>query len=131
MRSVSVSASTGAGAQLTLSLEPSLAERHRTLRDYLAYRLHLQVKPAKTIAADMDMSPSLLSRKLSPGDADTQRFNVDDLEAFIQVTGDTSAIEYLAAKYLHSDDQRKARAIARVEALAGELERAVAALKGG
>lgn len=120
----------GKSAQLTLSLEPTIVERHATLREYLAYRVQVQPRPAKAIAADMDMSPSLLSRKLSPGDADTQRFNVDDLEAFIRSTGDTSAIEYLAAKYLHSDDQRKARVIARVEALASELQCAMASLKG-
>lgn len=71
-------------SQLTLNFEPALPERFRTLRDYLAHRVQVQAKPAKTIAGDMDMSPSMLSRKLSPGDGDTQRFNVDDLDV---VTG--------------------------------------------
>ena len=89
--------------QLTLDFEPSWPEKYRTLRDFIAHRIQVQAKPAKTIAGDMDMSPSMLSRKLSPGDGDTQRFNVDDLEHYISVTGDTSAIEYLASKYLCSD----------------------------
>jgi hypothetical protein len=76
------------------------------------------------------MSPSTLSRKLSPGDGDTQRFNVDDLEHYMQVTGDTGAIEYLAAKYLCSDKSRQIRALARVEALSAELAGLVAGLKG-
>jgi hypothetical protein len=116
--------------QLTLNFEPSLPERFPTLRDFLAHRVQVQRKPAKTIAGDMDMSPSMLSRKLSPGEGDTQRFNVDDLENFIRATGDTSAIEYLAAKYLCSDDSRKARAIARVETLFGELSGLIHHLKG-
>ncbi len=117
-------------SQLTLSFEPSLPEKYRTLRDFLAYRVQVQTKPAKTIAGDMDMSPSMLSRKLTPSENDTQRFNCDDLENYIQVTGDTSAIEYLASKFLCSDTSRQARAIARVEALSTELERTLASLKG-
>lgn len=117
-------------AQLTLNFEPALPERFRTLRDFIAHRVQVQAKPAKTIAADMDMSPSTLSRKLSPGDGDTQRFNLDDLEHYIAVTGDTGAIEYLAAKFLCSDQSRKVRALARVETLSAELAGLVAALKG-
>jgi hypothetical protein len=120
-----------ADQQLTLNFEPSLPEKYRTLRDFMAYRVQVQSKPAKTIAGDMDMSPSMLSRKLTPGDGDTQRFNVDDLENYISVTKDTSAIEYLASKYLQSDSSRQARAIARVEALATEMGNALAALKRG
>ncbi len=116
--------------QLTLNFEPSLPEKYRTLRDFMAYRVQVQAKPAKTIAGDMDMSPSMLSRKLTPSEGDTQRFNVDDLEHYISVTGDTAAIEYLASKYLCSDESRKARAIARVEHLTTELANALASIKG-
>jgi len=117
------------GSQLTLNFEPALADRFRSLREYIAHRIQVQAKPAKTIAADMDMSPSTLSRKLAPGDGDTQRFNVDDLEHYIQVSGDTSAIEYLASKYLCSDMTRNAAALARVEVLSAELAGLVARLK--
>lgn len=119
-----------APSQLTLNFEASLPERYATLREFIAHRVQVQAKPAKTIAGDMDMSPSTLSRKLSPGENDTQRFNVDDLEAYMRETKDFSAIEYLAAKYLHSDEHRQARTIARIEALATEFNRALAALKG-
>ena len=117
-------------AQLTLNFEPALPERFRTLRDFIGHRIQVQAKPAKTIATDMDMSPSTLSRKLAPSEGDTQRFNLDDLENYMQVSGDTSAIEYLAAKYLCSDESRKVRALARVESLSAELSGLVAALKG-
>jgi hypothetical protein len=115
---------------MQLNFEPTLADRHATLREFIAFRVQNQTKPAKSIAMDMDLSPSTLSRKLSPGETDTQRFNCDDLEAFIRSTGDTSCIEYLAAKYLHSDEQRQARAIAKVEALSLELASTLALLKG-
>jgi hypothetical protein len=117
--------------QMTLSFEPALAERFPTLRDYVAHRVVIHAKPAKTIAADMDMSPSTLSRKLHPAEGDTQRFNCDDLEAYIQATGDASAvIEYLAAKYLDTDEQRRARVLSRVEGMLPELAAMLATLKG-
>ncbi len=115
--------------QLTLNFEPGLTEQFRTFRDYLAYRVQVQPKPAKVIAGDMDMSPSLLSRKLSPGDTDTQRFNVDDLENYMRATGDTSPIDYLAAKYCGNTQDRQSRALGRVELLASELERTLSELK--
>ena len=117
-------------SQLTLNFEPSIAERWPSLRAYIAHRAMLQRNPLKTIAADMDMSPSTLTRKLNPHDGDTQRFNLDDLEAYIQSTGDVdSVIEYLAAKYKDSDDRRKARTIAKVESMLPELVALIGALK--
>ena len=116
--------------QLTLNFEPTLPDRFASLRDYIAHRVQVQAKPAKTIAADMDMSPSLLSRKLTPAEGDTHRFNCDDLECYMRTTGDTSPIEYLASKFLQTDNAREARAIARVELLTEEMSRALAVLKG-
>jgi hypothetical protein len=120
-------------SQLTLSLEPSLPEKFDTLLAYIAHRIDVQVEPAKTIAAKMDLSPSVLSRKLHPGDSDTQRFNLDDLEDYLRVTGDASAIiEYIAAKYLGGGDEaRKARMIAQAGDLAAQLARIVATFKDG
>lgn len=121
-------------SQLTLNLEPSLFERWPTLRQFIAHRVDIQVKPAKTIAADMELSPGSLSRKLHPSEADTARFNVDDLEDYLRVTGDAAAIvEYLASKYLGGGDgARMARLLAQGEALAAELARTCASMaKGG
>lgn len=120
-----------APSQLTLSFEPSLPERFPTLRAYVAHRTPLLSKSAKVIAADMDMSPSTLSRKLNPSEGDTQRFNLDDLEAFLESTGDAPAvIEYLAAKYMDSPDARKARVLSKVESLAADLANTMNLLKG-
>lgn len=120
-----------APSQMTFSFEPSLPERFPSLRAYIAHRTPLLNKPAKVIAADMDMSPSTLSRKLNPTDGDTQRFNLDDLEEYIASTGEAPAvIEYLAAKFMDSEDARKARALSKVEKLSSELASALLMLKG-
>lgn len=118
--------------QLTLTFEPSLAELWGTLREFLAFRVSAQAKPAKSIAAEMDIAPSTLSRKLAPHEGDSARFNVDDLERYLVATGDAPAIiEYLASKFMDGGDEgRKARALAQVEQLSRDLERALKALKG-
>lgn len=119
-------------SQLTLNFEPALPERFGTLRAFVAHRAHVVGKHMKAQAADMDIGVSTLSRKLNPNDGDTQRFNVDDLEAWIASTGDAPAvIEYLAAKFMDNDDARRARALSKVERLAEELAGAMALLKGG
>ncbi|WP_405120717.1 hypothetical protein [Pseudomonas leptonychotis] len=86
--------------QLTLNLDAGLAESYGTCREYVASRVHHQGRPQKAIAADMDYSPSDLSRKLSQNPDDSRRFTLDDLEKFIEVTGDKSPVMYLAEKYL-------------------------------
>ena len=118
------------GSQLTLNFEPSLPERFGSLREFIAFRVHELKLCAKSLASDMDLSPTVLSRKLKPGEGDTSKLSVDDLEAYIHATKDTAPLEYLAAKFMDSPDQRKARALSRVETLLAQLESAAASLKG-
>lgn len=116
--------------QLTLNLEPALPDRFPTLRSYVAHRANVTAKSLKVQAADLDMAPSTLSRKLNPAEGDTQRFNVDDLEAWLVSTGDAAAvIEYLAAKFMDTDEARKARLMSRMEALLPDLAQMVSQLK--
>ena len=117
-------------SQLTLSFEPSIPERWPSLREYVAYRAQVANKHMKVQAADMDMAPSTLARKLNPAEGDTQRFNLDDLEGWLASTGEAGAVvEYLAAKYLDSDTSKKVRLAARAEALLSELAKVLPALK--
>lgn len=117
--------------QLTLNFDPALPERFPTLREYIAFRSSANQKPAKSIAMDMDLSPSMLSRKLNPSEGDTQRFNLDDLESWIRASGDAAAVvEYISAKFLDTDNTRQARAIQQTEQLLAQLSALLPALKG-
>lgn len=118
-------------SQLTLSFEPELPERFATLREYVAYRVQEQRIHAQTLAAKMDLSPSVLSRKLNQNDGDSNRLTCDDLERYINATGDVMAvIEYLAAKYSPGgDDARKARLLGNAEKLFAELAAVLPMLK--
>lgn len=113
-----------------LHFDPAVHERFATLRSFVAHRSTVVQKHLKAQAADMDMGQSTLSRKLNPHDGDTQRFNCDDLEAWLQSTGDAPAvIEYLASKYLDSDDARRVRAVSRLEGMLPELAAMLSSLK--
>ena len=117
-------------SQLTLNFEPALPDRFPTLRSFVAHRASQVSKHMKVQAADMDMAPSTLSRKLNPAEGDTQRFNCDDLESWIASTGDAaSVIEYLASKYMDSDKDRQARVLSKFEGMLPELMAALAAMK--
>lgn len=96
-----------ASSQLTLSFEPGLADRHASLLDCIRQTVYSHRNPIKTIAADMDLSQSDLSRKLSSNPEDTRRFSVDDLERLIEATGDVTPVLYLAEKYLASRESKQ------------------------
>lgn len=98
-----------ASSQLTLDFEPGLAERHESLLACLRQCAYTHRNPLKTLAADMDMSQSDLSRKLSGNPDDPRRFTVDDLERFVTASGDVTPILYLVEKYL-ADEETKQRA---------------------
>jgi hypothetical protein len=117
-------------SQFTLNFEPTLPERFKTLREYVAFRVQELKISEKTLAADLDLSPSVLSRKLRPGEHDTSRLTVDDLEAYIRTTKDTAPLEYLAAKYMDTPAARQARALSRFETVLAQAEDAVRLLRG-
>lgn len=101
--------------QLTLNFEAGLAESYGSCREYVAARVHQQGKPQKAIAADMDYSPSDLARKLAQNPDDPRCFKLDDLERFIEATGDTSPVLYLVEKYFADNSDR-------IEQMERELE---------
>jgi hypothetical protein len=103
--------------QITLNYDAGLVESYPTCREYTASRVHSQGRAQKSIAADMDYSPSHLTRKFAQSPDDSMRLTVDDLEKFIEVTGDTSPVIYLVEKYLAKTDE-----LTRLKARLAELE---------
>lgn len=98
--------------QLTLNFEPGLAERHKTLKACVRERIYAHPKPLKAIAAEMDLSETELTRKLSDNPNDTRDLNCCDLEAYMKATGDHVPIYYLIEKYAVSTEAKQAYAAA-------------------
>lgn len=109
--------------QLTLNYDAGLSDQYNTCRECIQSRVHQVGKPQKAIAADMDYSPSTLSRKLAQGEGDTQRFTLDDFELYMQVTKDVQGIFYLVDKYICNDQDEY------IKKLEDELARAKQAQK--
>ncbi len=109
-------------SQLSLDFTPGLTERYPTVLDCIASSVHTNHKPLKTIAADMDMSQSDLSRKLANNADDTRRFSVLDLEAYVKATGDTTPILYLAQKYCADRKFAQQEALTALANMAPQLQ---------
>lgn len=100
--------------QLVLNFEPGLVERHPSLLACVREGAYSHRNPLKTIAADMDMSQSELSRKLSGNQDDPRRMSVDDLESYLRATGDMNPVFYLIEKYLEREEVKRRRAAAEL-----------------
>ena len=102
--------------QLTIDFDKTIVQAFDRCTDYIAVRVHQQHMRQKAIAADMDMAPSQLSQKLGPKGQSSARFTLDDLEKYIEVTGDKEPLKYLVSKHLvgRNKDEIKA-AIAELQ----------------
>lgn len=109
-------------AQLTLSLEPGVTV-HPSLKACIASGIYQRGIVA--VAGKIDRSPSHLSEALAG--ADRRKFDVDDLEAYIAATGDTTPIMYLVAKFLRDPGVAQQEALTRLVGLAESLPALLAA----
>ncbi len=108
-------------SQLSLDFDPGLTERHATVLECIRACVYSNSKPLKTIAMNMDMSQSDLSRKLANNPDDPRRFSVGDLETYVQTTGDTMPILYLAQKYCADTETRQRAALAELANMAPHI----------
>lgn len=92
--------------QITINYDAGLVDSFPTCREYVAHRVHNQGRAQKSIAADMDYSPSHLSRKCAQSPDDSMRLTLDDFEKFIDVTNDVTPVLYLVEKYLTNSPGR-------------------------
>lgn len=106
--------------QMTLNFDAGLVDNYASCREFVAARVHQLGKAQKVIAADMDYSPSDLSRKLAQNPDDSRRFTLDDLEKYIDVTGDKKPVLYLVEKYLAETDE--GALLKQIEALQSQLK---------
>jgi hypothetical protein len=111
-----------ATSQLTLDFQPGLTERHESALECVKACVYSNVKPLKTLAADMDMSQSDLSRKLANNPDDPRRFSLTDLETYIRVTGDTTPILYLAQKFCVDVESKQRAALSALAGMAPQLQ---------
>lgn len=110
-------------AQLTLPLDPALADRHPSLKSCFAACVYQ--RGVERVAGKLDLSPSHLSEALGGGGDRGRKVDLDWIERYVQVYGDTTPILYLVAKYLQDPRAAEVANRSRIEFLLGELAAAV------
>jgi|GEM_PF-613818 len=111
--------------QLDLDFERGLFERFPTLMDVVRNDVEHCGKLKKTIAADMDMSPSEFSRVLADNPNDPRNFTLDMLPRLMKATGRKTPIYWLIEGFLEDPIARKARAIERLADMLPEIAKLV------
>lgn len=116
--------------QLTLSFEPGISRRYRSLHALCAARVYHA--GLDNVARDVDMAPSNLSQALAireEGEKPGRRFGVEELEKFIEKYQDFEPIFYLVDKFLK--DQKaigKAQLLSRCSSALAELQAQIRAI---
>lgn len=111
--------------QFEIDFEAGLTERFPDFRDCLQASVSGCGRQMKAVAADLDMSPSELSRKLAHNPNDPVHFPACRIPDLIAATGDLSPVYWLVEKFCDDADAKKRKSIDRLAKLLPEIERLV------
>ena len=114
-----------ASAQLFLTFEQGIGQRHMSLRDCMATGVYQ--RGLGRVAGQIDMAPSKLSEKLAGGTDRKRDIGLDEFEDYIAKTGDISPTHYLVDKYLRDPALAQQEAMAKLAGLAETLPALLAA----
>lgn len=103
--------------QLTLSFEPGLSDKYKTLRECCATGIYRQ--GLGNVAIDLNKAPGNLSVELS--DDASRHFSVDSLETYIGKYKDTTPIYYLIDKFLNDHTHKQDAALAQLAPMLKQL----------
>lgn len=107
--------------QMSLSFEAGLAQRYDSLRECLTTQVYQ--KGHGRIAGQLDLSPSKLTEKLAGlrSDGKASGVTLDELERYLDRTGDLVPLFYLVDKYLRDQKVQQAEALAKATMMLQEL----------
>lgn len=117
--------------QREIDFQPGLTEQFPRWHDCIKASVYGCGKPFKTVAADLDMSVSDLSRKLSDNPNDPVHFPLDRLPDLMEATGSRLPVMWLIERFLESPAARREHAIDRLSDLLPEIAELVKAAKAG
>lgn len=107
--------------QLSLSLENGVLQQFPEWRDVVRASVYSCGRPFKQVAADLDMSVSELSRKLSENANDPVHFPLTRLPELLRATGDTRPVIWLVLTFLDDPSHRREHALDRLAAILPEI----------
>jgi hypothetical protein len=118
--------------QLKMDFEPGITDQFRTLKQCVAAVVYSSRAGLSGCASACDVSPSTLSKMLNEQEHEENKRNLplDFLPIIMHATNDYRPLQWLGAKFLPNEDQRREAAISRVEQMLPELVSALGTLKG-
>src|SRR3990167_3913355 len=116
--------------QVELNFEPGLTEQFPEFRDVIKASVYSCGRAFKSIAADLDMSVSELSRKLSENPNDPVHFPLSRLPDLIAATGDKRPIYWLVETFLEDPDARRKRVLDELSNMLPHIAQLISAASG-
>lgn len=95
--------------QVEINFEAGLTEQFPEFRDVVRASVYSCGRAFKSVAADLDMTSSELSRKLSDNPNDPVHFPLRMLPDLLRATGDKRPIYWLVEAFLEDDDSKQRR----------------------
>lgn len=113
--------------QFDLDFEGGLDSKYNSLLECIDDCISRSQHQKKVIAADLDLSPSGLTRRLSidVNDPNAPRFSVELLEKYIEKYEDCTPIYYLVEKFCQKPEDKKRQAISQLANLLPMIEKLV------
>jgi hypothetical protein len=114
--------------QLELNFE---SKKFDSLEEATIHAFHSTEKPLKHIAAELNLSPCGLSKRLNltPSD-DDPRLSLKNFERYIEFTGDFRPIYYLIEKFLQKDQDRLLQEFQEFKRNIPQLKKLIALAEG-
>ena len=117
--------------QIDLDFEGGLTQRFRSLTEVCAAAVYSSRGGLSSIAADLDMSPSELSKRLNADKAatDPRPLHADHVAAIVKATGDQRPVLYLVEMFMTDRDAQKRTAVNQLTKLLPELQNLLKTIK--
>lgn len=117
--------------QIDLDFEGGLNQRFRTLTEVCAAAVYSSRGGLSSIAAELDMSPSELSKRLNTDKAasDPRPLHADHVAAIVKATNDTRPVLFLVEMFLADRDTKQRAALNTLTKLLPEIHSLVKTLK--
>ena len=103
--------------QLTLNFSPGLTAQYRSLREVSSAAVYACRKGVAGVAAELDMAPTDLTKRLNPDSAEPRPLRVEDLEGILESTRDMRPVYWLIERFLQSAESQQASALHQLNQL--------------
>lgn len=97
--------------QLQLDFQPGLTVQFKTLTEVCAAAVYAARGGLSAVAADLDIAPSDLSRRLHNDAGENRPLTVEQFDGILNSTRDMRPVYWLIEKYLQDPEAKKNQAI--------------------